>query len=157
MAKLAEIYLTPPPTSTDVERLFSTAGDTITNERNRLLPATAEMLLFLRENLPRINFKYYILWIFWSRSGPVPRNGPEVPVRSRSGTDRKCRSGRTLDKNIPRAIGYHSRILEPHEKQYSAYLNEQLAYMKPCRNGTASHCDKSTNFVQKPIPPFKFF
>ena len=58
MAKLAEIYLTPPPTSTDVERLFSTAGDTITNERNRLLPATAEMLLFLRENLPRINFKY---------------------------------------------------------------------------------------------------
>ena len=58
MAKLAEIYLTPPPTSTDVERIFSTAGDIITNERNRLLPATAEMLLFLRENLPRINFKY---------------------------------------------------------------------------------------------------
>ena len=43
---------------TDVERLFSIVGDIITNERNRLLPATAEMLLFLRENLPRINFKY---------------------------------------------------------------------------------------------------
>ena len=51
MTKMAEIYLTPPPTTTDVERLFSTAGDIITNERNRLLPATAERLLFLRENL----------------------------------------------------------------------------------------------------------
>ena len=58
MVKLAEIYLTPPPTSTDVERLCSTAGDIITNDHNRLLPATAEMLLFLCENLPRINFKY---------------------------------------------------------------------------------------------------
>ena len=58
MAKMAEIYLTPPPTTTDVERLFSTAGDIITNELNRLLPATAERLLFLRENLPRINFKF---------------------------------------------------------------------------------------------------
>ena len=58
MTKMAEIYLTPPPTTTDMERLFSTAGDIITNERNRLLPATAERLLFLRENLPRINFKY---------------------------------------------------------------------------------------------------
>ena len=56
MTKMAEIYLTPPPTTTDVERLFSTAGDIITNERNRLLPATAERVLFLRENLPRINF-----------------------------------------------------------------------------------------------------
>jgi hypothetical protein len=31
------------------------------------------------------------------------------------------------DKNIPRAIGYHSKILEPHEKRYSAFLHEQLA------------------------------
>jgi len=51
MAKLAEIYLTPQPTSTDVERLFSTAGDIITNERNRLLPATAENVISrLREH-----------------------------------------------------------------------------------------------------------
>ena len=58
---MAEIYLTPPPTTTDMERLFSTAGDIITKEWNRLLPATAERLLFLRENLPRINFKYQCL------------------------------------------------------------------------------------------------
>ena len=57
-AKLAEYYLTPPPSSVDVERLFSTAGDIITNERNRLLPENAAKVLFLRENLPRVNFEY---------------------------------------------------------------------------------------------------
>ena len=57
-AKLAEFYLTPPPSSVDVERLFSTAGDIITNERNRLLPENAAKILFLRENLPIVNFDY---------------------------------------------------------------------------------------------------
>ena len=57
-AKLAAYYLTPPPTSVDVERLFSTAGDIITNERNRLLPENASKILFLRENLPHVNFDY---------------------------------------------------------------------------------------------------
>lgn len=57
-AKLAEHYLTPPPTSVDVERLFSTAGDIISNERNRLRPENAAKLLFLRENLPNVNYKY---------------------------------------------------------------------------------------------------
>ena len=42
----------------DVERLFSTAGDIITNERNRLLPKNAAKVLFLRENLPRVNYDY---------------------------------------------------------------------------------------------------
>ena len=58
LLKVVLKYLTPPPTSTDVERLFSTAGDILTNERNRLLPANLEKLLFLRENLPNVNFKY---------------------------------------------------------------------------------------------------
>ena len=57
-AKLAEIYLTPPPTSVDVERLFSTAGDIITPERNRLNPETASKVLFLKENFPVVNFDY---------------------------------------------------------------------------------------------------
>ena len=57
-AKLAEIYLTPPATSVDVERLFSTAGDIRTQERNRLLPENAGQILFLKENLPRVNFVY---------------------------------------------------------------------------------------------------
>ncbi|XP_065658592.1 zinc finger BED domain-containing protein 4-like [Hydra vulgaris] len=58
LAKIAKKFLTPPPTSTDVERLFSTAGDILTNERNRLLPENLEKLLFCRENLPNVNFRY---------------------------------------------------------------------------------------------------
>ena len=57
-AKLAEIYLTPPPTSVDVERLFSTGGDIITPERNRLSPETASKVLFLKENFPVVKFQY---------------------------------------------------------------------------------------------------
>ena len=55
----------------DVERLFSTAGDILTDERNRLKPETAEKLLFCRENLPVVDFKYWkfpkkcLIWICW--------------------------------------------------------------------------------------------
>ena len=55
---LAAKYLTPPPTSVDVERLFSTAGDILTTERNRLCPETAEKILFLKENLPIVDYQY---------------------------------------------------------------------------------------------------
>ena len=41
-----------------VERIFSTAGEILTNDRNRLKPKTAEILLFLRENMPKIQFSY---------------------------------------------------------------------------------------------------
>jgi hypothetical protein len=58
LTKVAKKYLTPPPTSTDVERLFSTAGDILSNERNRLLPENMEKLLFCRENLPVVDFRY---------------------------------------------------------------------------------------------------
>ena len=46
--KLARFYLTltPPPTSTFVERLFSQAGT-----RNTLLPETLERMMFLRSNM----------------------------------------------------------------------------------------------------------
>ena len=56
LAMLAVSYLTPPPTSTDVER--RTAVDTLTKERNRLLPDNAEKLLFCHENMPLLNFQY---------------------------------------------------------------------------------------------------
>ena len=46
-ANLAEYYLTPPATSVDVERLFSTAGDILSNERNKLKPENASKILFL--------------------------------------------------------------------------------------------------------------
>ena len=58
MSELAEQYLCPASTTGVVERLFSTAGDIVTNERNQLKPENAEKLLFLRENLPKVNFRY---------------------------------------------------------------------------------------------------
>ena len=57
LSKLACYYLTPPPTSTDVERLFSTAGNILTDARNRLTPENLQKLLFIRENLVHF-FKY---------------------------------------------------------------------------------------------------
>ena len=58
VSKLAQYYLTSPACSVDVERLFSTAGDIITDERNLLNPETAEKLLFCRENLKHVNYEY---------------------------------------------------------------------------------------------------
>ena len=49
LCKLAKKFLTPPPTSTATERLFSSAGN-IADGRARLLPENLERLLFLREN-----------------------------------------------------------------------------------------------------------
>ena len=54
LARLAKKYLTPPPTSTCVERLFSTASNII-DDRPRLLQENLEKLLFLRENLTKKN------------------------------------------------------------------------------------------------------
>ena len=51
LVKLAKKYLTPPPTSTDIERLFSVAGLILTDKRAKLLPENADKLLFLKENL----------------------------------------------------------------------------------------------------------
>ena len=42
-------YLTPPATSTTVERLFSAAGLIMDAKRNKLSPAFVDKLLFLRE------------------------------------------------------------------------------------------------------------
>ena len=42
----------------DVERLFSIAGAILNQKRNRVIPENAEKLLFVRENLPRVNFEY---------------------------------------------------------------------------------------------------
>lgn len=57
LVKLAKKYLTPPPTSTDVERLFSVAGLILTNKRATLLPENVDKLLFVKENLRNLNFE----------------------------------------------------------------------------------------------------
>ena len=58
MSVLAEQYLCPASTTVVVERLFSTAEDIVTNEKNQLNSENAEKLLILRENLQKVNFKY---------------------------------------------------------------------------------------------------
>ena len=58
LAHMACKYLLIPPSSAASECLFSTAADIISQERNRLLPERAEMLLFLKKNLPVFSFQY---------------------------------------------------------------------------------------------------
>ena len=47
----------PPPTSTNVERLFSYAGMVMEDRRALLMPERVNKILFLRENLVMLNFK----------------------------------------------------------------------------------------------------
>ena len=59
MAILAKVYLTPPPTSADVERLFSSGSHVLNKFRNRLLPHNSEKLLFYHKNMSPINYQFY--------------------------------------------------------------------------------------------------
>ena len=56
LCKLAKLYLTPPPTSTNCERLFSIAGQVMDEKRATLLPERLDKILFLRENIKSANF-----------------------------------------------------------------------------------------------------
>ena len=58
LAKLAQVYLCSPPSSVQSERIFSIAGEVYDERRSRLLPENAEKLVFLKFNLPVLNFKY---------------------------------------------------------------------------------------------------
>ena len=58
MSNVAKIYLSPPPSSCDVERLFSTASEILNRRRNRLLAENAEKLLFVHENIANVNYKW---------------------------------------------------------------------------------------------------
>ena len=51
VAELAKQYLCIPATSVPSERIFSTAGLTITQQRSSLKPENADMLIFLNKNL----------------------------------------------------------------------------------------------------------
>lgn len=50
-SKPAKRYLYMPATSLSCERVFSNAGEVVSNKRNRLKPNCSEMILFLNKNL----------------------------------------------------------------------------------------------------------
>ncbi|KAJ3608020.1 hypothetical protein NHX12_025070 [Muraenolepis orangiensis] len=52
LTKVARAYLSAPCTSVESERLFSAVSNIVDEHRNRLLPQNAEMLLFVKKNLP---------------------------------------------------------------------------------------------------------
>lgn len=56
LVDLACKYLSIPPSSVPSERIFSSAADIVSQERNRILPVKAEMLLFLKKNLSVVGF-----------------------------------------------------------------------------------------------------
>ena len=56
LREVAKRYLAAPSTSVPSERLFSAAGELYSDNRTRMAPEKAEMLLFLKYNLNRFNF-----------------------------------------------------------------------------------------------------
>jgi len=51
LSALAKRYLSVPPTSVPSERVFSTAGDILTDQKSRLSTDNAEKIFILKENL----------------------------------------------------------------------------------------------------------
>ena len=56
LCELSKKYLTPPPTSTNCERLFSIAGQAMDEKRATLFPERLDKILFLNENIKTTNF-----------------------------------------------------------------------------------------------------
>uniref|UniRef100_A0A803SNT0 BED-type domain-containing protein n=1 Tax=Anolis carolinensis TaxID=28377 RepID=A0A803SNT0_ANOCA len=56
LSHVARQFLSCPPTSVQSERVFSIAGDVVTPHRSLLDPQTVEKLVFLKANLPVLNF-----------------------------------------------------------------------------------------------------
>ena len=57
LLRVVRRHLTPPPSSTNVERLFSVAGLTATDHRAALSGEKLDQILFLRENALMANFQ----------------------------------------------------------------------------------------------------
>jgi len=58
LGRLARRYLAAPCTSVASERLFSAAGQVYTDQRSRLAPERAEMIVYVKHNLRAINYDY---------------------------------------------------------------------------------------------------
>ena len=58
LADVAKSYLAPPPSSVQSEHVLSSAGGVLDEHRTRLTYNNAETLIFLKFNLPLLNFEY---------------------------------------------------------------------------------------------------
>jgi hypothetical protein len=58
LTRLASKYLSSPASSSEPERLFSTAGLIVNDLRKKLLVENVEKLLFLHHNLTIYGFEY---------------------------------------------------------------------------------------------------
>ena len=56
LIRVAKRHLTPPPSSTNVERLFSYGGLVATDHQSSLSGEKLDQILFLRENALMANF-----------------------------------------------------------------------------------------------------
>ena len=57
LLRVVRRHLTPPPTSTNIERLFSYAGLAMDKHRASMNPENLDRIMFIRENLFLLNFK----------------------------------------------------------------------------------------------------
>ena len=57
LLRVVRRFLTPPPTSTNVERLFSYAGFVLNQHQGSMQPEKLDQILFVRENLFMMNFR----------------------------------------------------------------------------------------------------
>ena len=55
LAQAAKKYLAVQATSCAVERTFSTSGNTVTSKRTLLMSKNVEMLVYVKENLPKVS------------------------------------------------------------------------------------------------------
>ena len=58
LAKLAQRYLSAPPTTVPSEQLFAGAGEIYYDRRNRLAPERAEILLFIKSNFTLVSISH---------------------------------------------------------------------------------------------------
>jgi len=90
LAKMARKYLSVPVTSATSERMFSTGGNIMTDNRHNLEPETTSKLLFINRNYLRVKSDFKK----WDKS-PTEDDEPDLP--------KKTNAPSTKRKEVPRS------------------------------------------------------
>jgi hypothetical protein len=61
LCKVVKQYLCIQASSTSSERTFSTSGNTVTNKRTKLDPENVHMIVYCKENIPKINIQKWLV------------------------------------------------------------------------------------------------